>query len=39
MKATVSSTTPNPAPRWPPVSETASIISWLTSFARIFSSD
>ena len=36
--ATVNSTTPKPAPRWPPVFETASIISLLTSSDRTFNS-
>ena len=31
---TVSSTTPSPAPRWPPVSETAEIVSARSSWAR-----
>lgn len=29
--AVVSSTTPRPAPRWPPVFETALIVAWRTS--------
>src|SRR6185295_1490533 len=31
--AVVSSTTPRPAPKWPPVTETASMVSWRSSSA------
>ena len=37
--ATVSSTTPSPEPRWPPVTDTASIISARTASATAGSSD
>ena len=33
--ATVSSTTPSPAPRWPPVSDTAEIVSALQFLASL----
>ena len=35
--ATVSSTTPSPAPKWPPVTETASTVAWRNSSASCFS--